>query len=144
MKKIVEWILSIKTVSEANSREHWAAKRKRHQTQKNHVDWAFVSSKIGLPGKIHVQLTRISPRQLDYDNLVSSFKNIRDYVAACVVPTAVIFSVTIKGKRYKNAGHCDKGDSITWGYGQEKGKPLEYAVKIEIFDPMPIYDVRND
>jgi hypothetical protein len=145
MKKIVEWILPIKTISEANSREHWAVRRKRHQMQKNHIDWAFVNSKPNIPEKCHIHMTRISPGQLDYVNLVSSFKNIQDYIAACVYPNRVVFAKSKKGRIYSNPGHCDRGDSITWGFAQEKGKPKEYGVKISIYDmPMPIFDPRND
>lgn len=146
---IVEWNLPIRTISEANTREHHFAKtrKKRKEDQKYWINWAFVQDivqkKKELPPKIFVHLTRIAPRTLDYDNLVSSFKHIRDYIAACVHPEAIVVAIR-NGKRYKNPGHCDRGNSITWDYSQQKGEPKEYAVRIRIFHPMTIYDVRND
>lgn len=150
MMKIVEWIFPLRTISEANTREHRysKAKKKRRADQKYFINWAFVQDivqkKKELPPQIFVHLTRIAPRSLDYDNLVSSFKHIRDYLASCVHPEAIVVAKMKNGKTYTNPGHCDKGNSIKWDYSQEKGKPLEYAVKIEIFDPMPIYEPRND
>lgn len=111
--------LPIKTVSEANSSEHWVKKSKRHKVQRFHIWAAFhnLSSPVPLPCQIH--LTRIAPRLLDSDNLQMSMKYIRDSIAK-----------EILGGRL---GQNDSDPRIKWEYAQEKGNPKEYAVRIEIF-----------
>jgi hypothetical protein len=121
MKLVIEWILPVKTISEANSSEHWTKKRKRHQGQKKWVNFVFMKDKPSIPQRCHVNLVRISPRFLDTgDNLPMAFKWIKDYVAANLRPG-------------KAAGHADNDELISWGYDQEKGKPQQ--IKIQIFDP---------
>lgn len=109
--------LSIKTVSEANSTEHWTKKSKRHREQKFFVNLALREGikEITLPCKI--KLTRISTRTLDYDNLCSSLKYVLDSVCDLLVP----------GLR---PGQADGDPRITTSYDQEKGK--KYAIRIEI------------
>jgi hypothetical protein len=117
---MITLLLPIRTESEANSREHWAKKMKRAQEQR----WIV---KAGIGGKrwelsrmmsLHaggyiVTLTRIGQRKLDDDNLARSFKAIRDQIA-------------------DQMGINDGSDLFVWRYAQEKGKPKEYAVRIEI------------
>lgn len=62
---------------------------------------------------VEVVLTRIAPRELDDDNLARSFKAVRDQVAV-------------------HLGVDDRSKLVTWRYAQEKGKPREYAVRIEV------------
>jgi hypothetical protein len=114
----MEWILPIKTISEANSSEHWTKKKKRHDIQKVHIRlwWLNEKPEIQLPCKI--KLTRLSSRLLDDDNLVMAFKWIRDTIAGEIFPS-------------KAPGHADNDARLTWEYGQQKGK--EKAIKIEIF-----------
>src|SRR5215469_18479034 len=100
--------LPLKTVSESNCFEHWTKKHKRHKEQKNAVHSAF---KLNLPAK--VTLTRISPKQLDSDNLAGSFKWIRDAVAEEFRPGLA-------------PGRADDHAGFTWVYEQRKGKPKEY------------------
>ena len=115
---MIEVEIPIKTVSEANMREHWSVKHKRVKAQHEAVKWMLglelikqdLLGKLKLPLKIG--FTRIAPRKLDKDdNLNISFKAIRDQVA-------------------KTIGFNDGDDRVTWDYQQEKGK--EYAVKIRI------------
>jgi hypothetical protein len=120
MHTIVNWKLPIKTVSEANSVDHWTVKHKRHQFQKNYIKINFLKENIKVSLPCHIIITRISPRLLDdHDNLRMSVKWIVDALAENIVP----------GKAFGRADDCK---SITWEYLQEKGKPKEYAVKIEI------------
>lgn len=67
----------------------------------------------------HVILTRIAPKQLDDDNLVSALKNARDVVSDRLKPGLA-------------AGRADGDKDITWQYEQKKGNPKFYALKIEI------------
>jgi hypothetical protein len=77
--------LPIKTVSEANKREHWGtvSKRKKAQRRELNLEWknAVKGRSVRLP--CVVTLTRIAPKLLDEgDNLNSAFKAIRDEIAA--------------------------------------------------------------
>ena len=118
--KILKLSIPMKTVSEANSSEHWTAKHKRHRTQKTWIKFAFLKEKteISLPCKITV--IRIAPRFLDeHDNLRTSLKFIVDAI-----------SENITG--IKQAGRADDIEGIEWAYDQRKGKPKEYLVEIII------------
>lgn len=116
----VELNIPIRTVSEANTREHWHKSAKRHNQQKFLVKTIFQKhvKYIHLPCKIRI--TRISPRFLDSrDNLPMSLKWIVDQICDSLVP----------GKR---PGMADSDERIDISYDQKKGAPNEYAVKIEI------------
>lgn len=103
-----------KIVSEANLRQHWskvANRKKIHRTQA-WAELSAVSARPG-PGRYTVTLTRIAPRKLDGDNLQTALKATRDGVADWL-------------------GIDDGSAYVEWRYGQEKGKPNEYAVRLEI------------
>ena len=112
--------LPIRAISEANARDHWRKKAKRVQKQREAACYLmrgrFNRLSISLPrlrGSFVVKLTRIGPKELDGDNLQSALKAVRDGVA--------------------DALRIDDGsDRIHWKYGQEKGKPKEYAVRVDI------------
>jgi hypothetical protein len=73
----------IKTISEANCRDHWAVKSRRRKSQQAEVDAMLLNAlrgrKIALP--CVVKLTRVAPKVLDTDNLASAFKATRDGIA---------------------------------------------------------------
>jgi|SRR5208283_411141 len=114
--------MPIKTVSEANSNEHWSAKHKRHKEHRKIVAIYFRNVEIVPPCTI--SLTRIAPRMLDDDNLVGSLKHVRDYIADCILP----------GYQMGRADSIvnDGEFALRWEYSQEKGAPKEYAVKVEV------------
>ncbi len=105
----------IATVSEANTFEHWTDKHRRHKKQKERTHLMLPAQKYPLPCSIN--LTRISPRNLDGDNLVSSMKHIRDAVAEKIHPGLA-------------PGRADDDPLITWNYSQEKGQPKQQGVRI--------------
>lgn len=76
--------LPIRTVSEANQREHWAKKAKRTRTQRN-VARMVCNLKLShldvTKTPLLVTLARVSPRKLDDDNLRGALKAVRDGVA---------------------------------------------------------------
>ena len=77
--------LPIETISEANTKEHWARKARRVKIQRSDT-YNFCRAKRGIlrlvpESKITVHLIRLAPKKLDSDNLVSSFKAIRDGIA---------------------------------------------------------------
>lgn len=119
MQKIADLNIPIRTYSEANIACHWTVRKKRTDQQKFWVNlyWNQLDPTISLP--CVVKLTRIAPRSLDDDNLRSAFKIVRDCVSDRIKPGLA-------------PGRADAKD-ITFEYDQKKGKPKEYAIKIEIF-----------
>lgn len=120
--------IPLKTVSEANSHEHWRARQKRAKGQRDaaglfvlgesqrrngyHSSWILNGGPEGT--RLHnlvVTITRLSARQLDSDNLASSQKHVRDGVADAL-------------------GIDDRDPRVRWEYAQEKAKG--FAVRIEI------------
>lgn len=107
--------VGIRTVSEANSREHWAPKAKRAQTQRDQLHYAWkmaIQGAFPLNAPFTVTLTRIGPKKLDDDNNCRALKACRDQIAA---------ELKID----------DGSDLIEWRYAQEPGS-REYRVCIEI------------
>lgn len=101
--------LPIKTVSEANSHQHWRVRQKRAKAHRSAAGVIPVASLPRMP--VTVTMTRLSPGTLDSDNLPSSMKHIRDGIA----------------DRY---GVKDNDPRIEWCYAQRKEK--EYAVEVLI------------
>lgn len=103
----------IKTISEANQREHWAAKLTRKRTQQStfHVLWRVHKPKVKLPATI--TFTRYSTHTLDSDNLAGAFKHVRDQLA-------------------KEIGIDDGSKEIKFEYAQERTKKREHYFTVEI------------
>jgi hypothetical protein len=114
----ITFTIPIKTVSEANAHTHWRVRQKRAKLQRT---VAFAHLMARMDGRARgellrpcvVTLTRVSPRPLDSDNLAGSQKHIRDGVADVL-------------------GIDDRDPRVTWDYAQQKGKPREYAVIVNI------------
>lgn len=106
----------VKTVSEANQREHWAVKNERKNAQQLEVSTVLhnnlLNRKVRLP--CVVKLTRIGPRALDTDNLAGAMKHVQDAIA-------------------RKLG-VDDGDTekVRWEYSQMPIRIREYAVKVSI------------
>jgi len=108
----VAFSLPLRTVSETNAREHWAARAKRAKEQRG-IACSFTAFAFEHWGNIPltITLTRIGPRKLDSDNLAASLKHVRDGIADAL-------------------GMDDGDERLTWAYAQEKGK--EYSVRVRI------------
>ncbi len=105
--------IPLRTVSEANRRDHWATKAKRVASQRGIVGLALrphIGAEVDSWGKLFATLVRVAPRILDDDNLRSALKAVRDSVA-------------------NELGVDDRDPRVSWWYAQEKGKP---AVRIEL------------
>ena len=109
--------MPIRTVSEANRRDHWAVKAKRVKAQRGSA-YGFTRFHVvgNLTGNdtLDIHLVRLSYKTLDTDNLSSALKAIRDGIA--------------------DALHMDDGDPrLTWTYGQQKAaKPPKTGVNVTI------------
>ncbi len=106
-------------VSEANTSEYWRTKSNRHIEQKKNTKLFFNPYKHLVLLPVSITICRISPRTLDFDNLVYSLKWVRDALAESLIEGLA-------------PGRADEDDRITWVYTQEKGNPKEYAVRIEL------------
>jgi len=114
----VLWNLPIRVYSEPNIHQHWGQKYQRYRSQKRFIWAKFFNEKPKLELPVIVELTRHGPRELDFDNLVASFKAIRDEVANQLIPGL-------------KAGQADSSDKIFWRYYQKKDKDYSIDIKIE-------------
>jgi|ERR1700722_3085104 len=126
-----EYVIPIRTVSEANSSEHWTKKSKRHKQQQFFVRASFSKLKEPISVPCTVVLTRQAPRALDeQDNLRMALKWIADEISDFIFPEKLKFYMNKKGKIVPMKGRSDSDVRIKWDYKQEKSS--KYAVKVEI------------
>lgn len=113
---MIEWTIPIKLVS-PNVQEHWTKKHKRNKQNEWLITlkWKTEEPLIQLP--CIVTLTRLAPREFDYDNMVFSLKGVRDSIADLLRPGLA-------------KGQADNSKEIEWHYGQEKAK--KQGVRIQI------------
>lgn len=108
--------IPIRTVSEMNTREHWAKRRTRKVSQQAAVIACCRLALRGVALPCEVTFVRIRPprgKVMDPDNYASSWKHTQDAVAKLL--------------------GVDDGDAarVSWIYGaQERG--TDYAVRIEV------------
>jgi hypothetical protein len=108
-------VLPIKIESTLNKREHHMARARRAKSQRQTAGWCLhLVPRPDVP--IVVKLTRIAPRMLDDDNAVGGMKSVRDAVAEWLMVD-------------------DADPRISWQYAQEKGKPRQYACRVEFNPP---------
>lgn len=112
-------ILPIHLTAVAHSRLHWTRIKKIYDSQALLVNSGLKAQMFDFKPPAKITLTRIAPRELDYDNLVTAFKHIRDIVADTLIPGLA-------------KGRADGDPRLTWSYTQHKGKPKEYAIRIDI------------
>jgi hypothetical protein len=118
MQPLIKETVPIRILSEANMRlEHWAVRKKRHNQH-----WFFIKQQLRnneMPKEIdHIVLTRIAPRLLDADNLPGALKWYIDCIADWINPGLP-------------PGHADR--NMKFECKQEKGKPKQYGLRIEIY-----------
>lgn len=109
---MIAFEIPLRTVSEANARDHWSkkARRVKHHRSTARLLTQQAARATALP--VVVTLTRIAPSSgLDDDNLRSALKAIRDGIADAY-------------------GLDDRAPSIEWRYAQRRG--ATYAVHVEI------------
>lgn len=119
MPNQIEWFIPIRTVSQANIKEHWTKTHKRNNYQKKSIQliWQSQSPNVTLP--CIVTFTRLSMKTLDEDdNLRIAFKCIKDKIADLLIP----------GLPY---GIADGDKRIKWNYSQEKSRKIGIKLKIE-------------
>lgn len=113
--------IPLETQTESNAKGHWRPKAKRaaHQRSLTVLLTMPLVAKVrrqlekGSVSAVTVTLTRISPLELDDDNLSSAFKHVRDGVADAL-------------------GVDDRDRRVRWLYAQTKGAVRERAVHLEV------------
>lgn len=112
--------IPLKTVSELNNSDHWAISSKRHKKQKKivHFELMMRNPNLAIPCNIFVQ--RQSCKELDYDNLVSSFKWIVDAICEYITPGLAI-------------GQADGNRDIKIFYSQIKVPQKQFGINIKIY-----------
>lgn len=112
---------ALETETESNAKGHWRpkAERAKKQREASFFHTHAVAMKLrtrlksGALERVTVTLTRISPRELDDDNLASAMKHVRDGVADAL-------------------GVDDRDRRITWRCEQASGGPTTCAVRIDL------------
>ena len=107
---MIRYTVPIRLVSVANTRECWQAKAGRAQAHRR-AGFLMTPKDVALPAI--VTITRIGPKRMDDDNVVSACKALRDSIA-------------------QRIGVDDGCDQITWRYGQRVGGRSEYAAEVTI------------
>lgn len=127
----IEWYLPLKTISEANSSEHWTSKSKRHKQQQFFVRALFNRESRPITTPCCIKLTRLGPRYLDADdNLPMALKWIKDEIAECLFPENKKIYKDKKGKERVLKGRSDDSPLVKWEYSQEKA--VICGIRIEI------------
>jgi hypothetical protein len=103
----------IKTVSEANTREHWAVRNRRKKGQQSDFAtlWRYYKPVINLPAV--VTFTRYACQAMDSDNLAGAFKGIRDQLA-------------------KEIGIDDGSEQVEFRYRQQRINERQHFFTVEI------------
>jgi hypothetical protein len=110
---MIEIFLPIATVSVSNVREHWAMRAARAKAHRQQAYLMTVRLK-GLILPATIKIIRVSPRMLDgHDNLRHALKAVVDGIA-------------------DRLGIDDRDPRVTWEYGQEKGRPKQRGVRLEV------------
>lgn len=126
-RPLLEFEIPVKTKS-LNAREHWAPKavrvaKERKATAEAFNAYAMLARLNRIVGgkwreldedKYRIELTRISPGTLDFDNLVGALKGVRDEVALQL--------------GFEN----DNDPRLDFDYKQDKCKRGVYGVRVKI------------
>jgi len=102
----VDYRFPLKTVSEANRRDHWATKARRVKEQRGISRMEALAHLQPIvrdlsTGRLSITLIRGAPRRLDTDNLASALKAVRDGIADFL-------------------GIDDGSEAVEWRYDQER------------------------
>jgi hypothetical protein len=119
--KVHTTTFALDTETESNAKGHWRPKAERAKKQRTtaffhaHVIAIRLRTRLktGTLDRIDVTLTRISPRELDDDNLASAMKHVRDGVADAL-------------------GVDDRDPRVRWRCAQAFGGTTERAVRIDL------------
>lgn len=108
----IEVLLPIRVVTEANRRDHWAARARRFKDQ-GAILTATLNGLVVPELPVRVTWTKLGGRKADFDNLAGAFKGLTDLVAAYY-------------------GRDDGDESaFVWNYQQAPGGPHGVRLRLE-------------
>lgn len=114
MRIDIEVPMSLPTRANWGSKGHWHRAKLVSEQHRAMALWFAQVSKPELP--VTVQLVRVSPRELDQDNLRGALKATVDFLAAWLgLPN-------------------DRDPRVRWLYGQAKGEKKHQALRVTIVD----------
>lgn len=105
----IAFVVPIKTISTLNARESWMVKAKRIAKERKATHLLFPP--VVVPKLFRVRMTRVSPGELDSDNLAGALKGVQDAIA------------------YRLGVDDGNRGPVIWERMQEKGPA---AVRVEI------------
>lgn len=116
----VAFTMPMRLVNPLNAREHWAKRARRVKSERATTILAFRCAARGTDIKnaraFVVVLTRISPKPFDaHDGLRAAFKAHVD---------GITDALGLKS---------DADNRVRWVYRQERGKPKEHAVVVQVY-----------
>lgn len=107
---MISFDLPLRTYSALNVRWNW---QKRARIAKQHRETAYLLTPRDLKLPLVIRLVRIGPQLLDDDAVPGSLKAVRDGIA-------------------DRLGIKDNDERVHWFYSQQRGKPKEFAVRVEV------------
>ena len=117
-QKLFEWILPIH-LDTPNKSMHWRTKHARNKRIERMLRFHLkLEIKECKPPCLFI-LTRIGPRKMDRDNLIYSFKKVRDVLSDLVLPGLA-------------PGQADSDPRLYWRYDQTNQGRGVYAIRIEV------------
>jgi hypothetical protein len=105
-------------INHSNSGEHWATRSTRVKLHYSLIAIYWLKGRVGkvnLPCSVY--FVRKGPLKLDFDNLGSACKTLRDAIADKLVPGL-------------KPGRADGDPRITWHYSQETAKKNSMLIRI--------------
>ena len=109
-------IPNLVTKSGDNSHVHWRTKAAKVKRER-YLTRLFLGARRAWEWPVVVTITRISPRPLDSAGLASALKGIEDETAAWLGV---------------DDGRAERAEAVLWIKLNERGKPKEHAVRVEI------------
>lgn len=110
--------IEMRTYSESNKHAHWTQRYKRAKDQK-HVVWAMLHGKPAPKVPCTLRVIRVSPRELDVDNLGGCLKAVIDAASEWITPNLA-------------AGRADSVKGLKVELAQEKSKGGYQGIRIEV------------
>lgn len=106
-------LLPLRVYSTLNRREHYMARARRTKHERATAFLLVPHHRI----PCRVLLTYIGPRALDSDNVVGAMKAVRDGIA-------------------DKLGVNDNSRDVEWCYAQQRGKPKQYMVGVQMWETL--------
>lgn len=116
----MEWKIEIPgKLPSPNRNLHWTQRKKLADLYYSKIHALYMRDQPDLKLPATIIMTRIAPREYDFDNLVFCQKNNRDTIAQLFFPGLP-------------RGKADNNPGFTWVYEQRKGPTKYYGFEIRV------------